>query len=87
MSDELKEKLWEKSRKVRGRNQNLWRRDAYGNLIYKPAFGTQGDVGWEIDHIRPQSRGGSDNPKNLQAINTNENRKKGDQYPYKKRKS
>ena len=53
--------------------------------MYKHAFGTQGDVGWEIDHRRPKARGGSDNPRNLQAINTNENREKGDQYPYKKR--
>ena len=85
-TDEQKDKLWEKARKARGRNPNRWRRDAYGNLMYKPAFGTQGNVGWEIDHKRPKAKGGSDSPRNLQAINTNENRKKGDQYPYKKRK-
>ncbi|MCG8104951.1 MAG: HNH endonuclease [Candidatus Thiodiazotropha endolucinida] len=35
-------------------------------------------MGWEIDHIKPSSRGGSDNIRNLQALKTKVNREKAD---------
>jgi 5-methylcytosine-specific restriction endonuclease McrA len=78
-----KEIAWEKADTIRGKNPNLWRRDPYSNQIYKPAYGTEGEQGWEVDHKHPLSKGGTDNPRNLQALQTEENRKKGDKYPYK----
>jgi len=31
-------------------------------------------MGWEIDHIKPKSKNGSDNIRNLQALKTSTNR-------------
>ena len=39
-------------------------------------------TGWEIDHIKPVARGGSDDLSNLQPLYWETNRNKGDQYPY-----
>ena len=80
-----KETAWDKADPIPGKNPNLWRRDPYGNEIYKPAYGKTGEKGWQVDHKRPKSKGGTDNPRNLQAVQTEENRQKRDQYPYKKR--
>ncbi|MEZ9716218.1 HNH endonuclease signature motif containing protein [Vibrio cyclitrophicus] len=70
------ETAWDKASTI----SNLFRRDAYGNEIYKPAYGTKG---WEVDHKNPRSKGGTDNPRYLQALQTLENRKKSNTYPYK----
>ncbi len=82
-SKKQKEAAWDKAKPIRGRNPNLWRRDDLGNKIYKPAYGTNGQHGWELDHRNPQARGGTDNPRNLRALQTEANRKKGKKYPYK----
>ncbi|UPR33820.1 HNH endonuclease [Vibrio cyclitrophicus] len=76
------EAVWEKASTIRGKNPNQYRRDAYGNEIYKAAYGTQGTKGWEVDHKNPRSKGGSDSTRNLQALQTAENRKKSNAYPY-----
>ena len=73
---------WQNTPRVRGKNPNVYRRDVYGNEIYKPAYGTQGSKGWEVDHSHPQSRGGTDSSRNLQAMQTRANRRKQDKYPY-----
>ena len=39
-------------------------------------------MGWEIDHRHPKSKGGTDCPRNLQAVQWKENRTKSDKYPY-----
>lgn len=70
------EKAWENARKVRGKNPDVYRKDDYGNLMYKSSYGKQSDMGWEIDHKYPKSKGGTDSPRNLQAVQWEENRKK-----------
>ena len=37
--------------------------------------------GWEIDHIKPVSKGGTDDLSNLQPLQWENNRRKGDNYP------
>lgn len=74
--------VWERANPVRGKNPNLYRRDEEGNVIYKPAFGSEGKMGWEVDHRHPVSKGGTDHRRNLRALQTKANRKKGDRYPY-----
>ena len=71
---------WAKARRIRGKNPNLYRKDSAGNQIYKPAYGTQGVQGWEVDHRKPLSKGGSNSPRNLQALQTRANRRKGDKH-------
>ncbi len=78
------EQAWENAREVRGRNPDTWRRDPYGNLIRHGSYGTQGEFGWELDHKFPESKGGSDTPHNIQAVQWEQNREKGDKYPYRK---
>ena len=53
-------------------------------MIYKPSYGKQSEMGWELDHKFPKSKGGTDSSRNLQAVQWEENRKKSDTYPYKK---
>ena len=73
---------WENAKKLRGKNPNLYRRDRFGNPIYKPAYGTQGEQGWEVDHSHAKAKSGTDSPRNLQAMQTKANRAKGKRYPY-----
>jgi len=75
------EKVWDNASTIRGKNPDTWRRDEEGNKLRKGSYGTQGDYGWEVDHKKPISKGGSDNPKNLRALYWKKNRKKSDKYP------
>ena len=81
-SNRQRETAWQNTQRIRGKNPNLFRKDAFGNEIYKPAYGTQGTKGWEIDHSNPRSRGGTNSSRNLQAMQTRANRSKGNKYPY-----
>ena len=77
-NDELRDKVWDKAKKVRGEDPNEVRQDPYGNEIRKTQFGGKGQKGWEIDHIKPDSKGGSDHLRNLQALQTEKNRELSD---------
>lgn len=79
-----KEKAWENAKIIKGKNPDVYRQDNYGNTIFKASYGKKSDMGWEIDHKHPKADGGTDNPRNLQAVQWAENRKKSDKYPYKK---
>ena len=72
-----KEKAWNRAKTIRGKDRKKYRKDPYGNPMYKPSYGKASDMGWEVDHIKPKSKGGSDSARNLQALNTSINRSKG----------
>jgi 5-methylcytosine-specific restriction endonuclease McrA len=75
--------VWEKGRFMPGRDQNEWRYDACGNAIQRSQYGdTSSKYGWEIDHIKPASKGGSDELTNLQPLQWSLNRDKGDMDPW-----
>jgi 5-methylcytosine-specific restriction endonuclease McrA len=74
------ENAWERAQTIRGRNPDTWRRDEAGNIIRYGSYGTTGEYGWEIDHRKPVSRGGSEDPRNLRALHWQENREKSDKY-------
>ena len=40
-------------------------------------------MGWEIDHLKPVSKGGTDHLNNLAPTYWHKNRQKGNKYPYK----
>jgi hypothetical protein len=78
------EAVWNKARLAPGKNPFRVRLDACGAYIEKSKYGdttSETGMGWEIDHVRPVSRGGLDALANLQPLQWRNNRKKGDSYP------
>jgi 5-methylcytosine-specific restriction endonuclease McrA len=86
-TDDQKQKAWENATTIRGKNPDLYRKDPYGNVLYKPSYGRSSKMGWDVDHITPASRGGSDKTRNLQALSSTVSRSKGDTLQKKSRHS
>jgi hypothetical protein len=71
--------VWEKAR-VSAAHHPL-RIDACGSIIWKEAYGNMNSkLGWEIDHIKPVAEGGGDELENLQPLQWQNNRRKGDAF-------
>ena len=68
-----------KSEPIPGHDPTEWRRDVCGAVIRRSAHGdTKSKHGWEIDHIEPVAFGGTDELANLQPLQWENNRAKGD---------
>ena len=74
--------FWQKGLVVEGYNPDLYRQDYSGAWISRNAFGDRDSIlGWEIDHVYPLSKGGTNEEINLRPINWRNNISKGDSYP------
>ena len=71
------DRVWDKAEPIRGIDASLMRVDAARQPMLRSAYGTSGVGSWEIDHIKPKSRNGSDYIRNLQPLNTHTNRSYG----------
>lgn len=71
--------VWGKGQIVPGYDPNMYRKDVCGAWIQWSHYGDRySDTGWEVDHILPSSRGGSDNLINLRPLHWKNNAKKSD---------
>jgi hypothetical protein len=74
--------VWRKGRVIDKFDPAVWRWDMCGSVMCYDDYGTETKYGWEIDHIYPKAKGGSNNLDNLQPLYWQNNRRKGDTYPW-----
>ena len=88
VSEQTKLAVWRTGKQIPdtdGKHWDLtvWRYDICGKpMKYDDHGKTNSEAGWEIDHIKPISQGGSDELSNLQPLQWENNRAKGDNYPW-----
>lgn len=77
--------VWKKGTIVQGQDAAKVRKDTCGAWIHFDKYGdtTDNGHGWEVDHIKPVAAGGTDDLYNLQPLQWQNNRRKGDDYPAK----
>lgn len=82
-SDATVEQVWNKGRVIQNSDAKVWRHDLCGSVIKRGDHGNVNSThGWEIDHIKPVEKGGGDELANLQPLQWQTNRDKGDKYPW-----
>jgi hypothetical protein len=59
----------------------LFRKDVCGASMKRDLYGKLIEWGWEIDHIKPVAKGGTDEIENLLPLQWENNRHKGDDWP------
>jgi len=73
--------IWNKAKKINGQNSDKYRQDVGGAWIQKDKYGKEENFGWEIDHMLPESLGGTEHSTNLQPLQWENNRTKSDNFP------
>lgn len=73
-SDEELKQIWEKANPVPGYNKDMYRKDQCGAWIQRDKYGSA-SVGeshvsfkWQVDHIKPDSKGGEDVVSNARPL-------------------
>ncbi len=72
-------RVWSKAIIILGQDSRLLRKDQCGAWIKWTDYGNRNSAfGWEIDHITPTSKGGSDYLFNLRPLHWRNNARKSD---------
>jgi HNH endonuclease len=68
-SEDIVWQVWSKGIVIGGNDALLWRKDEFGAWILRSHYGRRdSEYGWEIDHIKPVSEGGTDALSNLRPM-------------------
>jgi len=62
-------------------NHTGFSKDTCGASMQRSKHGKTEQWGWEIDHVKPVAKGGTEDLSNLQPLQWENNRHKGDDYP------
>lgn len=78
VSEEFQLAIWEKGQPAQGYSPDIWRYDICGTpMKYSEHGNIDSEHGWEINHIKPISKGGLSSLENLQPLQWENNRQKG----------
>lgn len=78
-SEDTIQNVWEKAKIIANNDPNIWRQDQCGAWIRREHYGRRdSEYGWEIDHITPVSRDGSDSLYNLRPLQWQNNASRQD---------
>lgn len=81
--EETKLAVWNKAQAISNNNPAIWRKDQCGAWIGWDFYGNRSSqYGWEIDHIIPVSKGGTDALSNLRPLQWENNAARQDDRLY-----
>lgn len=75
------EEIWCKAAEVSGYEPSRWRKDFAGAWIQREQYGLPTEFGWEIFHLVPASKGGTNDIDNLLPIHRQNNLRRANDYP------
>lgn len=79
-TEDIIQKVWEKGKEVPGYDSELYRKDQCDAWIINEMYGFRNTLyGWEIDHIKPVSNGGTDDLSNLRPLQWENNANRQDE--------
>jgi hypothetical protein len=76
------QKVWEKAIIDPNNSPDIFRKDYAGAWIKRSDYGKRDTkYGWEVNHLKPKSKGGTDDLENLLPLHWKNNSKKDNDYP------
>ena len=80
--EDIIQQVWNKGLVQKGYDPDSARKDACGAWMLRNQYGNTDSIfGWEIDHVLPKTKGGTNDLINLRPMQWQNNRSKGDDYP------